>query len=1013
LGATFPPNPERRLVLTVERLKEVIAAGRAVVIAGAGVSVSATHNAPTANWLGLVKHGAQFVLQNETGNEKWKSRVDRTIEDLEAEPDGNELLQLASQVASKIRNIGAQAFANWIEEAVGGLTIQDDSWPKAIVTLGLPVLTTNYDHILEKVSSHPATDWETPRELQELVARRRAAIGHLHGHYRNPKGIVLSEADYALQQKSDGVQAIERAVSATSSVIYIGCGGTLQDPNFSSLLSWHNRVFETSGVEHYRLCRDEEIDDLRSEHADSNITVLSYGPDFDSLPAFLESLLDESIVERGESGLIRDLAGEAREILLDELRQETIVGGRIPDIDHAGLHDIVIPPVLLPLPPEEFIRANQEKPGSVSRFDPFAEVNLDDKILLVADEASGLSTALRWLLIEGSTVRGVVPLALDFRAFPAGPRPLDKSLRKEARIRAVTANPTSSLPPHILRVDNYHGRGRPAQRAAAEIAETDGFMVVGCTRSQENDATAALRAAGAKFRVRYLGKLGTQEVRALARIAAGGEAEAVTKVVTKFLSVEHLPRTPFTVALLVEVMLQGEKLMTNISPTAILDQYVQHLLGRDDALQDSRIELSAADRDSILTDIAHGFLASDQGSLKQSECIARLEEFFERFAWDESPSDVLADLIRRRVLSFDGLHVRFTQSSFLHLFAAKSAAKDDATRELLLTRPIYYAAVLRAYAALSRKDGATLDKLTTLISTIPEVGRSSYENLPPIDAPDGLAERITELDSDDSPTPEIDAEESPDPFDNSSDSDVHPFPLTDDSDLTPTQRFTQALALVSVFLRDSEEIDDLELKLRSLRQVLNAWGYAGDLMSEDESYQAFANQMLEQLMEEAPDDAAVRGMLEMFVRIIPHVTTWAGIGSSLASRKLLVMARRLAADSDVTTNPRTALPLAMLLETTRGEGWESDSGKLVQPFATTQMVGEVLLGVFIMDFNTAADGSSSETKLRDIAADIYISRFNFKNRESRIATRNAFLKNLASGKMRAKRSIESDSNGEA
>lgn len=994
--------------MTFNRLKDVVSNGRGVVIAGAGVSVSATANAPTSSWLGLVKDGAQFAIDNEPGNERWKSRIDRTIDDLEAEPDGGELLQVASQVASKIRAIGAQAFANWLDSSVGSLTVVDDSWPKAIADLGLPILTTNYDHILENVASQPSADWDSPRDLQELIAKRRAAIGYLHGQYRNPAGIVLSEADYALQQQSAGVQALERAISSTSSIIYIGCGGTLQDPNFGSLLAWHRRVFTPSGVEHFRLCRDSEVDALRAEHADSNITVIGYGPQYADLPNFLASLTDNIEVERSKDGLIRDLAGEAREILLDELRQETIVGGRIAHIEHAGLHDIVIPPILLPLPPEEFVQANQQKPNSVRRFDPTEEVTADEKILLVADEASGLSTALRWLLIEGSIARGAVPLALDFRMFPAGPRPLEKTVRREARLRAVVADAQSALPPHIVSVDNYHGRGKPAQRTATEIAENSSFAIIGCTRANESDATAALRTAGAKFRVRYLGKLGTREVRALAEIAAAGEADHLTKVVTRFLSVEHLPRTPFTVALLVEVMLQGEKLAANISPTAILDQYVQHLLGRDDGPQDSRAELSAADRESILTDLGHAFLTSDQGSLKHSECIALLESFFERFAWDESPSEVLKDLIRRRVLTPDGMHVRFTQSSFLHLFAAKSAAKDDHTRELLLTRPLYYSAVLRAYASLSRKDGATLEKLSKLISVIPETTASSYERIPAIDAPDGLAERMIELDESGADFEGPDQEDTPDPFDNSSDKDIHPFPLTDDSELTLSQQFTQALSLVSVFLRDSEEVDDLELKSRTLRHVLTSWGHAGDLMAEDESFQALSRQMLEQLAEDTDrEDPAMRAMFETLVRILPHVATWAGIRSSLASRKLLLMARRLASETDVRSDARTAVPLAMLLETTRGDGWEDESGDLAKLFANTQMVSEVLIGVFIMAYNASADGSSSESKLRGIAADIYLERYNFKNRESRTATRNAFLKNLASGKQRVKRSLES------
>ena len=42
-------------------LRQAIADGKVLAIVGAGVSIAATNNAPTASWVGLLKGGVRFV----------------------------------------------------------------------------------------------------------------------------------------------------------------------------------------------------------------------------------------------------------------------------------------------------------------------------------------------------------------------------------------------------------------------------------------------------------------------------------------------------------------------------------------------------------------------------------------------------------------------------------------------------------------------------------------------------------------------------------------------------------------------------------------------------------------------------------------------------------------------------------------------------------------------------------------------------------------------------------------
>ncbi|MWJ23697.1 hypothetical protein DOT97_00555 [Clavibacter michiganensis subsp. michiganensis] len=983
--------------MTIDHLREVVGNGRGVLVVGAGASVSATAGAPESSWLGLIRNAVSFVEQYSDPTVSWVARVSGALDEMEVAPDASELLQLASQVIAKIKAIGAQAFSNWLEGAVGALTVKNYDWPNAIVDLGLPILTTNYDHLLEQASSRSAVDWHDPRALQRTVVDG-TYIGHLHGHYDNPDAVVLSEADYALQQSSNGLRSIEQAISSTKSIIYIGCGGTLEDPNFSALLEWHKNVFPVSGVEHYRLCLERELGDLMREHADSNITPISYGRDYEDLPAFLESI-SASSVNRRPGEIVRDIGRDCREYLLDQLRQESIVGGRLRDVENASLEAIVIPPVLLPLPHDEYLRARQDAPESVQRLDPLDELDTDVPMLIVADEAAGLSTALRWMLVNASAGRGLTPLSLDFRALPNKPDPFGRALRREARNRAVVNDIHAPLPSVVVGIDNFHGRGRTAERMAAELIGRDGLTIIGCSKLQETEAIAVLRAAGLRFRIRYLGKLGTEEVRAMVAIASQAEADTLTQLVTQVLSAEHLPRTPFTVALLVEVMLQGEKVLSNASPTAILDQYVQHLLGRDDASQDSRLVISAADRESILVDLANGFVMGDQGSLKQSDCIARLERFFARYAWDESPATVLADLTRRRVLSVDGSQVRFTQSSFLHLFAAKAAARNGETRDLLLSRPLYYASVLRAYAALSRNDQDALESLAKLLEHVPTASQSSYEEAEPLDASDSMAERIIEVGEETrSSGVASSVNKVPDHFDATTDTDILPFPVADDAEMSKTDQFVQGLALVSVFLRDSEEVDDLALKRSVLKTVLGAWGHVADLLSEEEAFQQYSRQMLEQLAARMDAQEEYRTFLDAFMRLFPHLFVYANIASSLASRKLLVIARELSLVPEIKEDVRAAVPLAIFLEATKGDKWEQELSALIEPFMRVPIVSDLMLGLLVVNYNYSLPGSGLEARVRNLAADIYVSRYKFKGAAHRAAVRAAYLQHMKADK---------------
>ena len=889
--------------------------------------------------------------------------------------------------------MGAQAFADWLKDAVGDMKIVDDSWAVAIRSLGAPTFTTNYDTLYETVAGVGSSDWLDPKGFQQILAGA-STMGHLHGVHTHPESVVLTQADYQRLALSVPAQDLQKAISSTKSVVYIGCGGTLDDPNFSALLEWHRETFKVSGVTHYRLCLDSEVADLNEIHRNDNIFPIGYGHSYGDLANFLATVAPSDAVVRTDAGVVRDAVGESREYLIDQLRAETILGEGRLDLDERSIADLTIAPVLLPVPHAEYLRLRGSNGSKPERIDPETESKANGVILLVGDENAGLSTAIRWLLCEASTFRTrSAPLLLDFRRFPSGLHPLLGQTRLEAVHRGIISNKRDELPPVVVGVDNFHAHSKTSVRMLEDAQDWSGLLVIGCHSNFEGETLQALKDAGIDVRVRYLGKLGASDVRAMAKLASPAHASSLADSVMSTLSAEHLPRTPFTVALLLAIMMRGEALVANASPTTILEQYVSHLLGRDEADQDPRFQLTSADRESILTDLAQLFVETDQGSMLQSVVIERMEQFFSRFAWSESPTEVLGDLVARRVLSFDGSQVRFTQSSFLHLFAAKAAAKKSELRSLLLTRPLYYSPVIRAYAAIVRHDTQLLSDLQYLAdSTIELDGASSaFARLDLVAAPADLEGRFLEIEVSPPPIREADKNDDPpeDYFDTLEDKDILPFPLTTDEDLSVLARFTQSIDLLSAVLRDSDEVDDLDLKTSVLSKVLIGWGHLVDAFAEDEAFQEMIRSIREAITNTL-DDEELKNGVESFLRILPAVVVWSGIAMSLASRKLILILERALRDGDLKADSKAAIPAAILVQTIKDPDWVAKVSDLIAPHKDVWIVKQFLVLLLIVEFEEARGGSEQEKDLRALISDIYVSGYSFPTAAQRKAVATAY-----------------------
>ncbi len=114
---------------------------------------------------------------------------------------------------------------------------------------------------------------------------------HLHGWWDDPESVVLGIRSYEKVLGDAHAQAMQRALRSLRTLLFVGCGAGLGDPNFGALLEWSRGVFAGSQTRHYRLALESEVAELQRQHPDEErIIVLSYGKGHGDLAPYLRDL---------------------------------------------------------------------------------------------------------------------------------------------------------------------------------------------------------------------------------------------------------------------------------------------------------------------------------------------------------------------------------------------------------------------------------------------------------------------------------------------------------------------------------------------------------------------------------------------------------------------------------------------------------------------------------------------------------------------------------------------------
>lgn len=276
----------------VTDVRGLINGKKLTVVIGSGVSHAVCSQAPT--WRGLIESGIKRCrIVGMTDD--WCFRRRGQLE----ESDLDSLLAVAELVHGKLNKGGE--LGRWLRESFESLTADRDcSVIETLGKLGVPLVTTNYDALIENVTGLKHVTWDDRSTVMRVVRGEDRRVLHLHGHWEKAESVVLGIRSYESVKHHEHTQTVMKLFGAGTSLLFVGCGQEgLNDPNWGPFLEWLVD-FDINGKHehrHYVMVRDGDPFEKRGR-----IFPLRYGPDFSDLAGFLQRLLPED--KQGDEGSV-------------------------------------------------------------------------------------------------------------------------------------------------------------------------------------------------------------------------------------------------------------------------------------------------------------------------------------------------------------------------------------------------------------------------------------------------------------------------------------------------------------------------------------------------------------------------------------------------------------------------------------------------------------------------------------------------------------------------------------
>lgn len=264
------------MVDNVDALRRLIRSRRGTVIVGAGISKAITPQAPS--WLEAISRAIEYALSDE-----YDVRAIQALQELNNRLKSGDVNVLEAATLSQkfLDGPNSRRWHAFIREEFGKLRVKNKLIAQQIKHLGLRIATTNYDTLFDRAIGAKYYLPSDPLVIRKLDSNYNYVL-HLHGVHHDPYSVLWSKSDYDSHLLNRLSVHVRDRISEDG-LILIGCGGTIDDPNF---LHWREFLDEISPISKvYRLYCHEES---HTEY-DRYLSV-SYGDNYFDLGNFLLSL---------------------------------------------------------------------------------------------------------------------------------------------------------------------------------------------------------------------------------------------------------------------------------------------------------------------------------------------------------------------------------------------------------------------------------------------------------------------------------------------------------------------------------------------------------------------------------------------------------------------------------------------------------------------------------------------------------------------------------------------------
>ena len=949
-----------------EALRSQIHTKSAVLLLGAGTSKATCSDAKS--WVELIRSGARRVSDSgQAPFGDWEEGIEKSL----SRDQTYYITAAASDVARNLRAIGV--FSSWIRDEFKNLKITRPDLLEAVSKLRLPILTTNYDTLIEDALTLRSVSPSNPALLQSIVTDRYPAVGHLHGVWTEPDTCVLDFGDYAAAAADHGSGTLLRALTVTRSFVYIGFGASLDDQNFSTVRKWAEDHLGATHHTHFLLCRDSDVASLETSLPPDVIPV-GYGTSYDDLPGFLNSLIPTSDGTTPTIPLV--VAREAAiASLLEHIEEDSLLLRFSESIERVRAP--LVPPPLLPVPPEVFGRRDPATP--LKRLDAERLAVDQQCVLLVGDELSGVTSALEWMLLTRSaSALDEVPLLISARRLKVNrANALDYEARHQASAAGVIAYPRGNLPRLSLAVDDLHSCGIGALGRLVKNLNTMDVAHVwfGCRSGAENEVSEVFAKLGFGVQIVYMGSLRSKDIEDLATLAEYPDPRSLSQRAVSVIRSENLPRSPHSVSILLSVLSKGDAKAGALAEMGgLIQEYVTLLMSLRGETVMGADTVTPSDLDKVLQEFAKRLCFLHQGSVGIDEFFRLVEEYFKQVLIPVASKDVLDYLLQCRMLYVRFDRIGFQQDSYLYLYGARAALTDVEFANHLRDSLLYYAPVVKYYAGIARGDAELLARCLARLEEVDRLGLrgGAFMNEYAERSAMSMEEFRSAIGKSAEVSPrEVRAPDEGEEYEFSTEMDSDPFPTKLDDEPQGFFRQTILLDLASTVLREGDQVRDPDLRLKMLCAVLRGHGDLIDMLEQDPAFHEF----VDKITFESEDDLSAEQVelaRRSFRDALPSFLAAGLLGSGLRTARLRQSLGRIMADESAMKEPKVmamASLLALLLHA-------DDYGKILldlhQRLGKSRFVRVAVTQFAVVDYFYSKDvvlGSAHEEFLVEMQAD--------------------------------------------